>query len=359
MQRPQTLREWQDMFKRLYGERNASLSCSEVWLHLMEEAGEVAKDLRYEDFIKLREDLADVFAWLCAFANRYGVGLDEIVWNWYPNICPRCGKPKDCTCIVQWPRPAKNLKRLEDYRRQREKEAFSLEEWQQMFTRIYGNVNRIVSRSAIGFHLMEELGEVAREIRVGNREKCKEELADVFAFIMAMVMKMPEIGTLSDCVWEFYPGIRKEEIASVVSRQIFISYAREDQDFVLKLATDLRERGIRVWVDQWEISAGEDWDKAIDDALRRLPYFLIVLSPASIDSREVRGELRTALDLDKHIIPLIYQSCNIPRQLRTIQYIDFSDCDYNEALSALVKALKRAIEGSGGAKVKNEQRQGE
>jgi len=54
--------------------------------------------------------------------------------------------------------------------------------------------------------------------------------------------------------------------------------------------------------------------------------------------------LRVALDLSKHIIPVIYQPCMIPRQLRTIQYIDFSQLDYNAALSALLKTLKPEIQ---------------
>ena len=42
---------------------------------------------------------------------------------------------------------------------------------------------------------------------------------------------------------------------------VFISYAREDDDFVLKLATELKDRGISVWLDQWDIPAGADWDQ--------------------------------------------------------------------------------------------------
>ena len=31
---------------------------------------------------------------------------------------------------------------------------------------------------------------------------------------------------------------------------VFISYAREDHDFVLKLATELKDRGISVWLNK-------------------------------------------------------------------------------------------------------------
>jgi hypothetical protein len=37
---------------------------------------------------------------------------------------------------------------------------------------------------------------------------------------------------------------------------IFLAYAREDLDFALKLARDLRERGVDVWIDKLNILPG-------------------------------------------------------------------------------------------------------
>jgi iron(II)-dependent oxidoreductase len=104
---------------------------------------------------------------------------------------------------------------------------------------------------------------------------------------------------------------------------IFICYARKDQEFVLQLASGLKKRGVTIWIDQWNIPAGEDWDIAIEEALYKCTVFIIVLSPQAVRSKEVRAELRTALDEGKEILPIIYQSCRIPRQLRLVQYIDF------------------------------------
>jgi hypothetical protein len=110
----------------------------------------------------------------------------------------------------------------------------------------------------------------------------------------------------------------------------FICYARKDEDFVLQLASELKAKGVAVWLDQWNIPAAADWDLEIDNALNSCHYFLIVLSPTSVKSREVRGELRIGLDSRKKIIPILYQSCEIPRSLRLIQYIDFTSGIKNE-----------------------------
>ena len=122
---------------------------------------------------------------------------------------------------------------------------------------------------------------------------------------------------------------------------VFVCYAREDEGFVLKLAANLKARGVPVWLDQWDVPAGVDWDQAIDNAIYDCTKFLIVLSPAAISSREVRGELRTALDENKAIVPVVHQTCRIPRQLRTVNYVDFTSRSPEDetVLGQVVRAL--------------------
>ena len=78
----------------------------------------------------------------------------------------------------------------------------------------------------------------------------------------------------------------------VTTGPTFLCYAREDLGFVLQLAEKLKERGFPIWLDQWDISAGSDWDATIDRALHDCERMIVVLSPAAIESREVRGELQ-------------------------------------------------------------------
>jgi hypothetical protein len=48
---------------------------------------------------------------------------------------------------------------------------------------------------------------------------------------------------------------------------IFICYARRDEDFVLKLAANLKERGGPVWLDQARASAGSDHRRTVRTGL--------------------------------------------------------------------------------------------
>jgi len=127
-----------------------------------------------------------------------------------------------------------------------------------------------------------------------------------------------------------------------MAKQAFVCYARKDEQFVLALAASLQKRGCSLWVDKWDIPPGADWDRTVDEALRSCWQFLFILSPNAVNSPEVRGELRTALDLHKYIVPVLYQVCEIPRQLRTTQYVDFlhGNPNHEGSLRQLTQTLK-------------------
>jgi TIR domain len=118
----------------------------------------------------------------------------------------------------------------------------------------------------------------------------------------------------------------------------FFSYSREDSDFALRLARDLKAAGASVWLDQLDIVAGQPWDRAIEDALTNCPSMLVILSPASVNSTNVTDEVSFALEHRKTVIPVMYRDCAIPFRLRRIQSADFRQ-DYAGALKELFKTL--------------------
>ena len=127
--------------------------------------------------------------------------------------------------------------------------------------------------------------------------------------------------------------------------QVFISYSRADKDFVDSLARDIEnaERGrFDVWTDRADISGGDDWTTKIGSAIRTCSYFLLVLSPNSAKSKKVWQEAALADKHNKRIVPLMYQSCDIPEELELPlarqQLIDFTQ-NYSEALQRLCGAL--------------------
>ncbi len=118
----------------------------------------------------------------------------------------------------------------------------------------------------------------------------------------------------------------------------FFSYSREDSEFALRLASDLRAAGSAVWIDQLDIGPGQLWDRAVQSALENCPSVLIILSPASVNSDNVMDEVSFALDQKKTLIPVLYRDCDIPFRIRRFQHIDFRT-EYERMLQELKKCL--------------------
>ena len=110
----------------------------------------------------------------------------------------------------------------------------------------------------------------------------------------------------------------------------FISYSRANSDFAVRLAKDLKASGHEVWLDQLDIPTGSRWDDELEKALRTCTTFLIILSPASIKSQNVKDEIGYAIDTGKHILPLMIKQCEVPFRLRRFQYVDFTKGDLDE-----------------------------
>ncbi len=122
--------------------------------------------------------------------------------------------------------------------------------------------------------------------------------------------------------------------------KIFISYSRKDKDFALRLAEDLRAAGVEIWIDQLDIPPGVRWDDAVEDALDLCKYFMVILSPVSVESKDVKDEIAYALDAGKKIIPVFYKECKIPLRIRRLNYIDFTS-DYNSGKTKIIEAMKK------------------
>jgi TIR domain/Protein of unknown function (DUF1566) len=131
----------------------------------------------------------------------------------------------------------------------------------------------------------------------------------------------------------------------------FFSYCRADSEFALQLAGDLKAAGANVWLDQLDIEPGTPWDREVEKAMADCPRLLVILSPTSVNSDNVRDEVSFALSKQKRVIPVLCHECDIPFRLARLQYIDFTT-DYSGGLKILLKTLgveQFTVAGSGAA----------
>lgn len=131
-----------------------------------------------------------------------------------------------------------------------------------------------------------------------------------------------------------------------MSKEIFISYSRRDQEFVTRLAGDLDAQVAGVWFDQSTIQAGQKWHDEIMDGIRECKAFVLVLSPDAAESRYVREEVNKALELGKTIFPILYRPAKWTGEfeslVKEIQTLDLRSGSYTDNFHKLVDGLIEA-----------------
>ena len=129
---------------------------------------------------------------------------------------------------------------------------------------------------------------------------------------------------------------------------IFISYSRNDKDFVRRLNKALETRGHDVWVDLEDIPPTAEWMNEIRSDIEGADAFVFVISPDSITSKVCRKELDHAVGHNKRLVPILYREVNaddVPTPLDSRQWISFRENDnFEKALGKLTDALNTDVE---------------
>lgn len=106
--------------------------------------------------------------------------------------------------------------------------------------------------------------------------------------------------------------------------KVFISYSHEDAEWVRRFAEALRGQHVSVWLDEWQISPGEQLRDALETGLRNSDAMVSVLTRANARRPNVLFELGVALGMGKPLIPIIpadLESSAIPFGFRTRRYL--------------------------------------
>ncbi|MCK5344534.1 MAG: TIR domain-containing protein [Candidatus Heimdallarchaeota archaeon] len=123
----------------------------------------------------------------------------------------------------------------------------------------------------------------------------------------------------------------------------FLSYNSADKTVAIQIGRRLLDKGIDVWLDKWEILAGESITSKIEEGIDNATAFIILMSRNSMKSKWVREELRIAIQRRFErpkfsLIPILLEDCNIPGFLRDYSYIDWrspSEEDFQYLLQSL------------------------
>ena len=141
------------------------------------------------------------------------------------------------------------------------------------------------------------------------------------------------------------------------SGHIFLSYRSAEADFALRLAADLKNAGVQLWMDRLDIQPGDDWNRAIVQNLDSCRGLIAVLSPGYVNSDYCKRELARAGRMRRQIFPVLLRpiaEAEWPLEIERLQQIDFTlwqdEERYYERLKELLWILhKRASDQTGSA----------
>ncbi len=125
----------------------------------------------------------------------------------------------------------------------------------------------------------------------------------------------------------------KNGVVEVKLPVVFISYAREDETIVKKMAKKLNNYGIVTWFDKRNLLPGDDWEIKIEEAIEKVDFFLIFLSKETEQKIGYKNrELELALKQQSYrprgkvfIVPILLDDCTPPHDLKKLNWVKVSD----------------------------------
>jgi|ERR1044071_4318510 hypothetical protein len=132
---------------------------------------------------------------------------------------------------------------------------------------------------------------------------------------------------------------------------VFIGHNSKDKPRVRNLAERLRDDGVRVWYDEWEVRAGDVIIQKVESGLEVARKFMLAISAHAFDSDWVSLERTTAMHRDpmnkeSRFIPLLLEDCDMPDTIRRLRYVDWraeSDDEYEKLVRAILPTIDTPI----------------
>ena len=133
--------------------------------------------------------------------------------------------------------------------------------------------------------------------------------------------------------------------------KIFLGYVAEDLVLAERLFEDLEKLGFAPWLDQRKMLPGQNWPRAIEEAIETSDFFVPCFSGLSVRKKgSFQAEIRYALDCARRVpldeiflIPARLDDCPVPAKIRReTHYIDLFP-DWNRGLHRIVCVIQKQL----------------
>lgn len=129
-----------------------------------------------------------------------------------------------------------------------------------------------------------------------------------------------------------------------MNKKIFISYSHTDKAKVKKFALLISLHGFDLWMDEKDVSFGDNYTTKILSGIHESDIYIIFVSANSVNSKWVNAEIDFALQEKIEnkkliIIPVLLDDVEVPVPLKNINYID-ARFSMNSAADELAQKFK-------------------
>lgn len=127
-----------------------------------------------------------------------------------------------------------------------------------------------------------------------------------------------------------------------IPEEVFLSHSSQNADFATRLVEVIRRHAVPVWYSPTNITGAQQWHDEIGRALKRCDWFVVILSPASVESMWVKRELLYALQQQRYerkIVPILHEGCEYEKLswvLDSSQFVDYRT-DFAEGCKELLQ----------------------
>ena len=124
---------------------------------------------------------------------------------------------------------------------------------------------------------------------------------------------------------------------------VFLSHNSRDKTAVRDLAEELRERGLRVWFDEWQLVPGRRWQDALEEVIGSVRSAAVLIGGDGLgpwEAPEMRACLSQCVERGIPVIPVLLPSApqepELPLFLKQFTWVDFRGGWTEESLGRLV-----------------------
>jgi hypothetical protein len=129
----------------------------------------------------------------------------------------------------------------------------------------------------------------------------------------------------------------------------FIAYAPQDAEVAHRLAADLYQRKLDVFLDGWEIGKGDVVTRKLEEGMSGARTGVLIVSPTAMQDKRVENQYHALLDTaiydeSRRLIPVLFENAEMPPFLRPRRPADFRGKS-GQAYEAELEQLRRGILG--------------